>query len=46
MFLRCLRICSNEYLAEEVAHIYSIGEKLKNPKPFIEKRKHKPGKPF
>ena len=39
MFLRRLRICIDEYFAEEVAHIYTIGKKLKYPKKFIERSK-------
>ena len=35
MFLHTLRICSDEHFAEEMPHIYSLGEKLKYPKTFI-----------
>ena len=36
MFLRALRICSPEYIQEEFENIFSIAEKLKYPKHFIE----------
>ena len=36
MFLRALRICSPEYIDDEFGNIFSISEKLKYPKHFIE----------
>ena len=36
MFLRALRICSPEYLDEEIRCIYDIGDKLKYPQHFID----------
>ena len=36
MFLRALRICSPEFLQEEFESIFSISEKLKYPRHFIE----------
>ena len=37
MFLRALRICSPEYLDQEVQNIYDIAKRLKYPKHIIDK---------
>lgn len=40
-FLRALRICDKEFLAEEIIHIYETFLKLKYPKWFLMKQKKK-----
>ena len=40
-FLRAFRICTEEYLAEEIQHIYETFIKLKYPKGFLIKQKKK-----
>ena len=37
MFLRALRICSPEFIDEEIDKIYKIGSDLRCPKMFIDK---------
>ena len=46
MFLRALRICSPEFLDEEIDNIYCIATKLKYPKTFIEKSLNQAKKTF
>ena len=37
MFLRCLRVCSEEFVEREKQNIFNIGRKLKYPKIILEK---------
>ena len=46
MFLRALRICSPEFLDEEIDYILKIGEQLKYPKQFLENTLRKTRKSF